>query len=53
MNKLANKFIKPDVLQMFKAQDQPFSTVDTSLLNQRDDIDLFIGVMTKQKLKQS
>ena len=52
MNKLASKFIKPDVLQMFKAQDKPFSTLDTSLLNQRNDIDLFIGMMTKQKLKQ-
>ena len=35
MNKLASKLIKPDVLQMFKAQDKPFSTLGTSLLNQR------------------
>ena len=52
MNKLASKFVKPDVLQMFKVQDKPFSTLDTSSLNQCDDIDSFIGMMTKQKLKQ-
>ena len=52
MNKLASKFVKPEVIQQLKESDQSFAALDTSLQNQRDDIDLFIGMLTKQKLRK-
>lgn len=52
MNKLATKFVKPEVVQAFKETGQPFSNLDISLGNQKCDEDLFIGFMTRQKLNQ-
>ena len=52
MNKLATKFVKPEVIQAFKETEQPFSNLDISLANQKSDRYLFIGFMTRQKLNQ-
>ena len=47
MNNLASKFIKPDVIRQLKDNKLSFSKLDTSLANQKDDVDLTIGNITK------
>ena len=47
MNKLASKFIKPDATRQLKDDKLSFSKLDTSLANQKDDVDLTIGNITK------
>ena len=42
MNKLASKFIKPDAIRQLKDYKLSFSKLDTSLANQKDDVDLTI-----------
>ena len=53
MNKLASKFIKPDVIRQLKDDKLSFSKLDTSLANQKDDVDLTIGNITKPQLRRA
>ena len=53
MNKLASKFIKPDVIRQLKDDKLSFSKVDTSLVNQKDDVDLTLGNITKPQLRRA
>ena len=53
MNKLAPKFIKPDVIQQVKDEKLSFSKLDTSLANQKDDVDLTFGNITKPELRRA
>ena len=52
MNKLAARFIKPEVFQETKSEEKPFAKLDISFQNQKEDIDLGIGILTKRKAKQ-
>ena len=52
MNKLAGRFIKPEVIQEIRNEEKSFAKLDISLQNQKDDIDLGIGILTKRKVKQ-
>ena len=52
MNKLAARFIRPTVIQDLQKDKNSFSTVDVSLFNQKDDMDLHIGLVAKQKLRK-
>ena len=51
MNKLASKFVKPEVIQAFKETGQPFSNLDISLANGKSNDNLVIGFTTRKKLK--
>ena len=53
MNKLASKFIKPDVIRQLKDDKLSFSKLGTSLANQKDDVDLTIGNITKAQLRRA
>ena len=53
MNKLASKFIKPDVIRQLKDDKLSFSKLDTSLANQKVDVDLTIGNITKPQLRRA
>ena len=53
MNKLASKFIKPDVIRQLKDDKLYFSKLGTSLANQKDDVDLTIGNITKPQLRRA
>ena len=50
MNKLALKFVKPEVICKLKDDNLSFSKLDISLPNQKDDKDLTIGNITKPNL---
>ena len=50
MNKLATKFIKPEVIIQLKDEKKSFSELDLRIGNQKDDIDLSVGFITKTKL---
>ena len=52
MNKLASKFIKPNVIQELKNDKKLFFKLDILLECQRNDNSLFIGFITKQTLKK-
>ena len=52
MNTLAARFIKTEVIQKIKNEEKSFAKLDISLQNQKDDIDLGIGILTKRKVKQ-
>ena len=52
MNKLAARFIKPEVTQEIKKEEKSFAKLDISLQNQKHDINLGIAILTKRKLKQ-
>ena len=52
MNDLAAGFIKPEVIQEIKNVEKSFAKFKISLQNQKDDIDLGIGILTKRKVKQ-
>ena len=52
MNKLAGGFIKPEVIQEIRNEEKSFAKLEISLQNQKDDIDLGIGILTKRKVKQ-
>ena len=52
MNKLAAKFIKPEVIRELKGNELSFSKLDVSLANQKNDKDLTIGNVTKPKLRR-
>ena len=48
MNKLASKFIKPEVIQQLKQEGSSFTTKwNISLENQKSDPDLTFGILTK------
>jgi hypothetical protein len=51
MNKLASKFIKPEVIPGLKASNASFSKLYISVANQKHDRDLFIGFTTKNTLQ--
>ena len=51
MHKLASKFIKPAVIHELKSRHECFSSLDISLGNQKDDIDLGIGSLTRSTMK--
>ena len=53
MNKLASKFIKPEVIRKLKDDNLSFSKLDTCLENQKDDISLTIGILTKSTLNKA
>ena len=52
MNKLASKFIKPNVIQELKNGKKLFFKLDILLECQRNNNNLFIGFITKQALKK-
>ena len=52
MNKLASKFIKPNVIQELKNAKKSFTKLDILLECQKDNNNLFIGFITKQTLKK-
>lgn len=52
MHKLASKFIKPAVIQGHKSKNLSFAELDTSIENQRDDMSLGIGPITRNTIKQ-
>ena len=52
MNKLASKFIKPNVIQELKNGKKLFFKLDILLEYQRNNNNLFIGFRTKQTLKK-
>ena len=52
MNKLAARFIKPEVIQEIKNEEKFFAKLDISLQDQKGDIDLGISILNKRKVKQ-
>ena len=52
INKLANKFIKLEVIQALKESSQLFCELDVSLNNQKLDKEPFTGHAAKQKLTE-
>ena len=50
MNKLASKFIKPEVIQQLKWEGLSFSKLNISLENQKSNPDLTIGILNKTLL---
>ena len=52
MNNSAARFIKPTVIQDLQQDKKSFSALDVSLLTQKDDANLYIGLVTKLKLTQ-
>ena len=51
MHKLASKFIKPEIIQKQKLENKSFADLDVSLENQKDDMSLGIGPLTRNTLK--
>ncbi len=52
MHKLASKFIKPVIIQEHKSKKLSFAKLDISTENQRDDISLGIGPITRNTIKR-
>ena len=52
MNKLTARFIKPEVIQKIRNEKKSLAKLDISLQNQKDNIDLGIGILTKRKVKE-
>ena len=52
MHKLASKFIKPEIIQKQKLENKSFADLDVSLENQKDDMSLGIGPLTRNTLKR-
>ena len=50
MNKLASKFIKPDVIHQLKQEGSSFTKLNILLENQKSDPDLTVGILTKALL---
>ena len=53
MCKLASNFIKASIIQQHKEESKLFSALSVSPDNQKDDIDLRVGIMTRNLLKKS
>jgi hypothetical protein len=52
MHKLASKFIKPAIIQEHKSKKLSFAKLDVCVENQRDDISLGIGPLTRNTIKR-
>lgn len=52
MNNSAARFIKPTVIQDLQQDKKSFSALDVSLLTLKDDVNLYIGLVTKLKLRK-
>ena len=50
MNKLASKFVKPDIIRNLKESNKSFSELDISTENQKEGKNLLIGFTTRNKL---
>ena len=53
MNKLASKFVKPEIIRKLKDDNLSFAKLDISLENQKDDTNLTISNITKAKLRKA
>lgn len=53
MNKLASKFVKPEVIQNLKAEELLFAKLNIYLQNQKDDASLTIGFLTKTTIRKA
>ena len=49
MNKLASKFVKPDITRTLNEANKSFSELDISIENQKEDKNLFLGFTTRNK----
>ena len=49
MNKLASKFVKPDIIRTLKEANKSFSELHISIENQKEDKNLFLGFTTRNK----
>ena len=52
MHKLASRFVKPQVIQKLQAENKSFAELDICLENQKDDMALGIGPLTRNTLKR-
>ena len=52
MNKLASRFVKPEVIQIHKEENISFSSLPLSFSDQKDDINLGIGFLTCQQIQK-
>lgn len=52
MNNSAARFIKPTVIHDLQQDKKSFSALDVSLLTLKDDVNLYIGLVTKLKLRK-
>ena len=52
MNKLASRFVKPEVIQIHKEENISFSSLPLSFSDQKDDINLGIGFLTRQQIQK-
>ena len=52
MKKLASRFISASVIQTYTPQGKSFSESDISMANQKPDIDVAVGPLTRNKLKR-
>lgn len=52
MNKLAARFVKPTNILDLQQDKKSFSALDVSLLTLKDDVNLYIGLVTKLKLRK-
>ena len=52
MHKLASRFIKPQVIQKLQSENKSLADLDVCLENQKDDMALGIGPMTRSKVKR-
>ena len=52
LHKLASKFVKHDVIQQTKQNDISLTKLDITLVNQKDDEDLTVGLLTTKKLNE-
>lgn len=50
MNKLASRFIKPELIQQLKQEGLSFTKLNISLENQKSDQDLTVDILTKALL---
>ena len=52
LHKLASKFVKHDVIQQTKQNDISLTKLDITLVNQKDDEDLTVGLLTTKRLNE-
>ena len=52
MNKLASRFVKPEVIQIHKEENISFSSLPLSFSDPKDDINLGIGFLTRQQIQK-
>ena len=49
LNKLASKFVKPDLIRTLKQANKSFNELDISIENEKEDKNLFIEFTTRNK----